>query len=60
MKKKNCPRPKIEIKAIKKTQVNITTETKNLGKRTETTNSSVTNRIQEMIQGISGVEDTIK
>ena len=33
---------------------------KNLGKRTETTDASVANRIQEMEERISCIEDTIK
>lgn len=32
----------------------------NLGKRTETTDVSITNRIQGMEERISGVEDTIE
>ena len=51
---------KMEIEAIKKTQVEATLEMENLGKRTGTTDASITNRIQEMEERISGVEDSIK
>ena len=48
---------KMEIEAIKKTQVEATLEMENLGKRTGTTDASITNRIQEMEERISGIED---
>ena len=39
---------KIEIEVIKKTQTERTLEMENLGKRTGTTETSITNRIQEI------------
>ena len=51
---------KTEIKAIKKTQTEGILEMENLGKRMGTTETSTTNRIQEMDKKISGVEDTIE
>lgn len=35
-------------------------EMKNLGKRTGTTDASITDRIQEVEEKISGIEDTIE
>ena len=49
---------KMEVEKIKKIQMVATQETENLGKRSGTTDSSITNRIQDW--RISGVEDTIK
>jgi chromosome segregation ATPase len=51
---------KMEIEATKKIELEATLETENLGKRTETIDTSIINRIQEMEQKISGIEDTIK
>jgi uncharacterized coiled-coil protein SlyX len=51
---------KMEIEAMKKTQTNEILEMKNLGNRTGTTDASITNRIQDMEERISGVEDTIE
>jgi uncharacterized coiled-coil protein SlyX len=51
---------KMEREAIKKTQMKVTLEMENVGKRTGTTNTSITNRIQEMEGRISCIEDTIK
>jgi len=51
---------KREMKAIKKTQTEMMLEMGNLGKRTGTTDISITNRIQEMGETISGIEDTIE
>jgi hypothetical protein len=48
---------KVEIGAIKKTQTGGILGMENLGKRTGTTDTSITNRIQEMEDRISGVED---
>ena len=39
---------KTEMEAMKKTQTEGSLDMENLGKRTETTESSITNRIQEM------------
>ena len=43
----------MEIEAIKKTQMET-----NLGKRTGSTDASISKRIQEMEERISGIEDT--
>ena len=50
----------MEIESIKKTQTEGILEMKNLGKRTGTTDASITNRIQETEEIISDVEDTIE
>jgi hypothetical protein len=50
----------MEIETIKKTQMEATLEMENLGKRTGTTDTSITGRIQEIEERISGVEDTIE
>jgi methyl-accepting chemotaxis protein len=57
---KIVPNLKAEIKAIKKAQTEGTLEMDNLGKRTKTTDASITQRIQEMEERISGVEDRIE
>ena len=49
---------KIKIEAIKKTEGNL--EIENLGKRTETKNVSITNRIQEMEERPSDIEVTVE
>ena len=51
---------KTEMEAMKKTQNENRLHMENLGKRTETTESSITNRIQEMEERISESEDTIE
>jgi uncharacterized protein YukE len=51
---------KMEIEAINKTQTEAILEMKNLEKRTATTDRGITNRVQEMKDRISGVEDTIE
>ena len=51
---------KTEMEAMKKTQNEGQLDMENLGKRTETTESSITNRIQEMEERISESEDTIE
>ena len=51
---------KSEIEAIKKTQTKGMLEIENLSKRTETTNASITNKLQEMKERLSGVEDMIE
>ncbi|KAL6030140.1 hypothetical protein STEG23_015549 [Scotinomys teguina] len=51
---------KIEIETIKKTQSEEKLETENLTKRTGTTDTSITNRMQEMEQRISDAEYTIE
>lgn len=49
---------KMQIEATWKAQMEGILDTKKLGKRTETTDSS--NRIQEVEESISGIEDTIE
>jgi uncharacterized coiled-coil protein SlyX len=51
---------KMEIKKIKKSQRETTLELENLGKRSRVTGASITNRIQEVEEKISGAEDTIE
>ncbi|KAK7798399.1 hypothetical protein U0070_012428 [Myodes glareolus] len=51
---------KTEMEAMKKTQTENRLDMENLGKRTETTESSITNRIQEIEERISDSEDTIE
>jgi hypothetical protein len=50
---------KVEIE-IRNGEMEATLKMKNLGKGTGTTDASFTNRIQEMIERISGVEDIIR
>jgi hypothetical protein len=50
----------VGIEGIKKTQTEEILEMENVGKRTGATDASITNRIQEMEERISGVEDTIE
>jgi hypothetical protein len=45
----------MEIETIKKPQMKTT-----LGKKSEATDESITNRIQDIEEGISGVEGTIE
>ena len=49
----------MKIEAMKNTQTEETLEMENLGKRTGTTDASITNRTQ-MEERISGIEDTIE
>ena len=51
---------KTEIEAIKKTQTEETMEMENLGKWSGTTDASITNRIQEMEERTSDIEDTME
>jgi chromosome segregation ATPase len=51
---------KREVNTIKKTQSEATLEIENLGKKSETTGASISNRIQEMEERISGTEDSIE
>ena len=48
---------KMKIEAIKKTQTERILEMENLEKRTGTTDTSITNKIQETEDTISSVED---
>ena len=51
---------KLEIETIKKSQIETTLELENLGKRSGVIHASITNRLQEIEERISGVEDTIE
>ena len=51
---------KVEIKVMKKIQTEGTLEMENLGKLTETTETSISNRIQEIGERISGAADSIE
>ena len=51
---------KMEIETQKKSQRETTLEIENLGKRPECIDTSITNRIKEIEERISGAEDTIK
>jgi predicted nucleic acid-binding Zn-ribbon protein len=50
---------KMEIITIKESQEEKTLEIENLGKRSGVIDASITNRIQEIEERISGAEDTI-
>ena len=47
---------KMEMETIKKSQREITLEIENLGKRSGVIDASITNRIQEIEERISGAE----
>jgi predicted nucleic acid-binding Zn-ribbon protein len=51
---------KMEVETIKKTQRETTLEIENLGKKSGTIDARISNRIQEMEERISGVEDSIE
>jgi predicted nucleic acid-binding Zn-ribbon protein len=51
---------KMEIETIKKSQVEASLEMKNLRRRSRATDASITNRIQEIEERISGIDDTIE
>jgi hypothetical protein len=51
---------KVEIETIKKTQTEEILEMENIGKRVGTIYADMTNRIQEMEERISGIDDTIE
>ena len=51
---------KTEMEAMKKTQTKGQLDIESLGKRTETIETSITNRIQEIEERISDSEDTIE
>jgi seryl-tRNA synthetase len=59
-KKKTVRDLKMEIKAIKRTQMEATQGMENLGKRTGTTDANITTKIQEMEERISGIGDNIE
>jgi hypothetical protein len=49
-----------KMEAIKKSQRETTLEIENLGKKSGAIDESITNRIQEIEERISGAEDTIE
>ena len=49
----------MKIETIKKSQRETIFEIENLTKRSQVTDASITNRIQEIEERISGAEDTI-
>jgi chromosome segregation ATPase len=51
---------KREVDTIKKTQSEATMETETLGKKSGTIDASISNRIQEIEERISGAEDSIE
>jgi predicted nucleic acid-binding Zn-ribbon protein len=51
---------KREVDTIKKTQSEVKLEIETLGKKSGTIDASISNRIQEMEEGISGAEDSIE
>jgi hypothetical protein len=50
----------MELETIKKSQRETILEIENLGKRSGVIDASITNRIQEIEERISGVKDTIE
>ena len=50
----------MEIETIKKSEKETTLKIENIGERSGVIDSSITNRIQEIEERISGVEDTIE
>ena len=50
----------MEVETIKKTQRETTLEIEILGKKSGVIDASISNRIQEMEERISGAEDTIE
>ncbi|KAL6083568.1 hypothetical protein STEG23_000641 [Scotinomys teguina] len=58
--KKTVQDLRIEIETIKKTQTEAMLEIEDLTKQTGTTDTSITNRMQEMEQRVSDAEDTIE
>jgi predicted nucleic acid-binding Zn-ribbon protein len=51
---------KMEVETIKKTQRETTLKIETLGKKSGTIDASISNRIQDMEQRISGAEDSIE
>jgi uncharacterized coiled-coil DUF342 family protein len=51
---------KREVDTIKKTQSEATLEIENLGKKSGTIDASISNKIQEMEERISGAHDSIE
>jgi len=51
---------KMEVETTKKSQIEATLEMENLGKRSGAADAKITNRIQEIEERITGVQDTIE
>jgi predicted nucleic acid-binding Zn-ribbon protein len=51
---------KIKVETIRKSQMEATLEMENLGKKSGAIDESITNRIQEIEERITGIEDTIE
>ena len=51
---------KVEVETVKKTQMEANLEMENLEKRSGITDVSITNRIQEIEERTSGVEDMVE
>ena len=51
---------KMDVETIKKSQRETTLELENLGKRSGVIDASITKRIQEIEERISGAEDTVE
>ena len=51
---------KLEMETIKKTLKEATLEVENLKKKSEVTDASISNRLQEMDERISGPKTTLK
>jgi predicted nucleic acid-binding Zn-ribbon protein len=51
---------KMEVETIKKSQRETTLKIENLGKKSGAIHASITNRIQEIEERISGAEDSIE
>ena len=51
---------KVEIETVKKSQRETALELENLGKRSGVIDASITKRIQEIEERISGTEDSIE
>jgi hypothetical protein len=54
------PDLKMDIETIKKSQRETTLEIESLGNRSEVVDVSINNRIQEIVERISGADDTIE
>jgi hypothetical protein len=50
----------MDIEIIKESQMKGILEMENLGKRSRTTDANITNRLQEIEERISGIEDIIE
>jgi predicted nucleic acid-binding Zn-ribbon protein len=58
--KKTIQDLKMEVETIKKSQTETTLEIENLGKKSGAIDVSISNRIKEMEERISGAEDLIE